>query len=143
MKAREIMTPNPEFVTLDDPVEQAARIMRDADVGVVPVVDGRERRLRGIITDRDIAVRYVAEGRKGPCRVRELMSNDLVTARVDDDVAQIMELMKFEQVRRVPIVDDNNTLIGIVAQADLALDGLSDRAVGEVVEKISKPSSNA
>jgi CBS domain-containing protein len=135
------MTQKPECVTLDDPVQLAAQIMRDSDIGVVPVVDGSQRRLKGIITDRDIAVRYVAEGRKGQCRIGELMSNDLVTARADDDIRQIIDLMKTEQVRRIPIVDDNHTLIGIVAQADLALDGVSDRVVGEVVEEVSKPVS--
>jgi CBS domain-containing protein len=140
MKAREIMTTNPESVTPSDSVQSAARIMRDSDVGIVPVVDDQQsRRLRGVITDRDITVRCVAEGRDGNCRVSDLMSNDLVTARPDDDVGQIMDRMKSEQIRRVPIVDDNNCLVGIVAQADLALDGPSDRAVGEVVEKISEP----
>jgi CBS domain-containing protein len=142
MKAREIMTSNPESVTPSDSVQSAARIMRDADVGIVPVVDDQQsRRLRGVITDRDITVRCVAEGRDGSCRVSDLMSNDLVTARPDDDVGQIMDRMKAEQIRRVPIVDDNNCLVGIVAQADLALEGPSDRAVGEVVEKISEPGS--
>ena len=140
MKAREIMTTNPESVTPSDSVQSAARIMRDSDVGIVPVVDDQQsRRLRGVITDRDITVRCVAEGRDGNCRVSDLMSNDLVTARPDDDVGHIMDRMKSEQIRRVPIVDDNNCLVGIVAQADLALDGPSDRAVGEVVEKISEP----
>ena len=140
MKAREIMTTNPESVTPSDSVQSAARIMRDSDVGIVPVVDDQQsRRLRGVITDRDITVRCVAEGRDGNCRVSDLMSNDLVTARPDDDVGQIMDRMKSEQIRRVPIVDDNNCLVGIVAQADLALDGPSDRAVGEVVERISEP----
>jgi CBS domain-containing protein len=140
MKAREIMTANPETVMRTDTVETAARVMRDADVGIVPVVDdGEHRRLRGVITDRDIAVRCIAEGRTGDCRVSDLMSNDLVTARPDDDVHQVMNRMKAEQVRRIPIVDDNNCLVGIVAQADLALDGASDRAVGDGVERISKP----
>jgi CBS domain-containing protein len=114
--------------------------MRDSDVGVVPVVDDNQTRtLRGVITDRDIAVRCVAEGRDGSCRVTDVMSKDLVTARPDDDVRTIMDAMKTEQVRRIPIVDDNNCLVGIIAQADIALDGPSDRAVGDVVEKISKP----
>lgn len=140
MKAREIMTANPESVTPADCVETAARVMRDADVGIVPVVDDDEhRRLRGVITDRDIAVRCVAEGRTGECSVRDLMSDDLVTARPDDDVRLVMDRMKAEQLRRIPIVDDNNRLIGIVAQADLALEGATERAVGDVVERISQP----
>jgi len=139
MKAREIMTTNPECVTSADSIETAARIMRDSDVGIVPVVDDDEhRRLRGVITDRDIAVRGVAEGRAADCHVRDLMSDDLVTARPDDDVRHLMDRMKAEQLRRIPIVDDNNCLIGIVAQADLALEGPGDRALGDLVEKISQ-----
>ena len=140
VKVSDIMTRNPETVTSSDSVQQAARIMRDSDVGIVPVVDDAgSMRLRGVITDRDIAVRCVAEGKDGSCRINDLMSGDLVTARQDDDVRKLMDRMKTEQVRRIPVVDDNNRLIGIVAQADLALEGPSDRAVGEVVERISEP----
>jgi CBS domain-containing protein len=134
------MTADPETVSSSDSIQTAARIMRDSDVGIVPVVDDEgSRRLRGVITDRDIAVRCIAEGRDGNCRVSDLMSGDLVTARPDDDVSKVMDRMKAEQVRRIPVVDDNDRLVGIIAQADLALDGPSDRAVGDVVEKISEP----
>jgi len=140
MKARDIMTDNPDCVTPQDTVFEAARIMRDSDVGVVPVVEDRNsRRLAGIITDRDIAVRCVAEGRDANCAVADLMSSDLVTARPDDDVKRIMDQMKSEQVRRIPVVDDDNRVLGIIAQADLALEGPGDRKVGEVVERISEP----
>lgn len=140
VKVSDIMTRNPECISLSDSVQEAARIMRDSDVGIVPVVDDSSSlRLRGVITDRDIAVRCVAEGKDGSCRVNDLMSGDLVTVREGDDVRKLMDRMKTEQVRRIPVVDDNNRLIGIVAQADLALEGPSDRAVGEVVERISEP----
>jgi len=140
MKARDIMTANPESVTASDSIQTAARIMRDSDVGIVPVVDDEgSRRLRGVITDRDIAVRCVAEGRDGTCRVSDLMSGDLVTARPDDDVSKVMDRMKTEQVRRIPVVDDSDRLVGIIAQADIALDGPGDKAIGDVVEKISEP----
>ncbi len=140
MKARDIMTADPESVSASDSIQTAARIMRDSDVGIVPVVDDEDsHRLRGVITDRDIAVRCVAEGRDGACRVSDLMSGDLVTARPDDDVKIVMERMKSEQVRRIPVVDDSDRLVGIIAQADIALEGPSDQAVGDVVEKISEP----
>ena len=140
MKARDIMTANPESVTATDSIQAAARIMRDSDVGIVPVVDDEgSRRLRGVITDRDIAVRCVAEGRDGNCRVSDLMSGDLVTARPDDDVSKVMDRMKTEQVRRIPVIDDSDRLVGIIAQADIALDGPGDKAIGDVVEKISEP----
>ena len=82
MKARDIMTADPQCVTTQDSAALAARIMRDSDVGIVPVVDdASSRRLRGVVTDRDIALRCVAEGRNGDCRVSELMSGDLITGR--------------------------------------------------------------
>lgn len=140
MRASEIMTADPQTVSPSDSVQQAARIMRDSDVGIVPVVDASgDRRLRGVITDRDIAVRCVAEGKDVTCLVGDMMSNDIVTVRPDDDVSQVMDRMKSEQVRRIPVVDDNDCLVGIIAQADLALEGGNDRAVGDVVEKISEP----
>ena len=140
MKVSDIMTRNPECVTPSDSVQQAARIMRDSDIGIVPVVDDSSSlRLRGVITDRDIAIRCVAEGKDGSCRITELMSGDLVTVRESDDVGRVMDRMKSEQVRRIPVVDDNNRLIGIVAQADIALDGPSEKDVGELVERISEP----
>ena len=140
MKAREIMTSKLECVTPQDSVSEAARIMRDRDVGIVPVVDDRStNRLAGVITDRDITVRCIAEGRDGSCTVSEVMSSDIITARPDDDVNRIMERMGADQVRRVPVVDDDNRIVGIIAQADIALEGPSDRKVGEVVERISEP----
>jgi len=140
MKAREIMTSNPDCVTPQDSVVEAARIMRDRDVGIVPVVEDRSsNRLAGVVTDRDIAVRCVAEGRDASCSVSELMSSNVVTARPDDDVKRIMEQMGTEQIRRVPVVDEDNRVVGIIAQADLALEGPGDKKVGEVVERISEP----
>ena len=139
MRARDIMTPDPQCVTPSDTVTEAARIMRDSDVGIVPVIDdSNSMRLAGVITDRDIAIRCVAEGRDGTCRVSDLMSAEVVTALPDDDVSRVMDRMKTEQVRRIPIVDGDQRLVGIIAQADIALE-TDDRSAGDVVEKISEP----
>ena len=141
MKARDIMTADPQCVTTQDSATAAARIMRDRDVGIVPVVDDESsRQLRGVITDRDIALRCVAEGRNGDCLVSELMSGELITVRPDDDLDRVMSRMKTEQVRRIPVVDESDRLVGIIAQADVALEGPGDREVGQVVERISEPS---
>jgi CBS domain-containing protein len=138
MKARDIMTSNPRCVTASDSISRAAEIMRDTDVGIVPVVeDSGSMRLAGVVTDRDIAVRIVAEGRGGDVNVREIMSSGLATVRPDDDLNRVTELMKREQVRRVPVVEGDR-LVGIIAQADVAREG-KDRKTGEVVEKISEP----
>ncbi len=137
MKARDIMTANPRTVTPDDSISRAAEIMRDTDVGIVPVVeDSGTMRLAGVVTDRDIAVRIVAEGRDNRVNVREIMSSGLATVRPDDDVARVTELMKSEQVRRIPVCEGDR-LVGIIAQADVAREG-RDRKTGDVVEKISR-----
>jgi CBS domain-containing protein len=142
MKAREIMTRDPLVVTPNDTVSRAAQIMRESDVGIVPVVDDDgSRRLRGIITDRDIAVRHVAERHTDDCRVRDHMTDRVSKADPDDDVERILETMQREQIRRVPIVEDGDRLVGIVAQADIAVDLGPDRSrdVQETVEEISQP----
>jgi len=119
---------------------RAAEIMRDSDVGVVPVVeDHSTMRLAGIVTDRDIAVRVVAEGRNSnEIRTRDVMSSGLSTVDAEADVDEVMDLMKRNQVRRIPVVEGER-LVGIIAQADIATDLGSDRKTGDVVQKISEP----
>ncbi len=139
MKAREIMTPDPFFVTPDQSLIQAAKIMREHDVGIVPVVqDQTNHRLIGVVTDRDITVRHVAEGHEGDCLVREAMSEHLVTARPDEDLDSIMKKMQDRQIRRIPVVE-NNELIGIIAQADVAVHCDQPEGVKKTVEGISNP----
>jgi len=141
MKAQDIMSRNPATVTPATRVRQAAKLMKDEDVGIVPVVEeGGTKRLVGLLTDRDIAIRLVAEGRDPDLvEVRELMSGNPKTARPDDDVSKVMDLMGREQVRRVPIVDDRGALVGIVAQADVALEARDESKVEDTVERISQP----
>lgn len=141
MLAREIMTEKVECVSPDDKLSRAASLMRDLDVGIVPVVEGNDgaMRLTGVITDRDIAVRHVAEGHGPDCLVEEAMSrNDLVVAAPDDNVDNVMRQMRDRQVRRVPVVDGGR-LVGIISQADLAVDYGDDSEVGQTVERISEP----
>ena len=122
MRARDIMTSNPLVVTGEDTISHAAEIMRDAEVGIVPVVDDREhRRLIGVITDRDIAVRCVSHKHVPACDVRLHMSGDhLHTVTPDDDVDRVIEAMAHDQVRRIPVVAEDGRLIGMISQADLA-----------------------
>ena len=139
MKIQDVMTRDPSCVTPDTPAREAARLMKDEDIGIVPVVDGDGRQLVGVVTDRDIALRVVAEGRESDTRVRDVMSRDtLATCRPDGDLNEVMDLMAQEQVRRVPIVDDRGSLVGIVSQADVVRasnDGKAERTV----EEISRP----
>jgi CBS domain-containing protein len=143
MKAREIMTREPQVVTPDETVSRAAQIMREANVGLVPVVDDHASgRLRGVITDRDIAIRHVADGHTDDCRVSDHMSSGLTHVAPDDDVREVLQAMQREQVRRLPVVEDGDRLVGIIAQADIAVDMASDspREVSETLEEISRPS---
>ena len=141
MKIQEIMTRDPSNVTADATVREAAQVMKRENVGIVPVVDGQnERRLVGLVTDRDIAIRCIAEGKDGTCRVRDVMStDDLATCKVNDDVENVMSAMRSEKVRRIPIVDERGSLVGIVSQADVLLKTRDTGRAGETVEQISEP----
>ncbi|HEY0970318.1 MAG TPA: CBS domain-containing protein [Gemmatimonadales bacterium] len=141
MKAREIMTKNPRTVTPDTRLQEAARLMQSENVGLIPVVEGKDSgNLVGVVTDRDIAVRVVAEGRDpSSVSVRDVMSSNVRTCREDANVDDVMEVMGSEQVRRVPIVDERGGLVGIVAQADVVRQAKSDRKAERTVEKISEP----
>ena len=132
---RELMSSNPRSIESDQPVFEAAKIMRDEDVGLLPVVEGE--RLLGTITDRDITIRVIAE-QKDPSSVqaREIASTDLVTVDPQQDLSEALRLMAQHQVRRLPVVEEGR-LVGIVAQADVAREG-SDSQTGELVEEISK-----
>jgi CBS domain-containing protein len=141
VKARDLMTSDKlECVTRQDSLTRAAQIMRDSDIGAVPVVeDSTSMRLVGVITDRDITVRHVAGDNADDCVVGDHMSEGrLFTARPDDDVDTVLRTMKDQQVRRVPVVDGER-LVGIIAQADVARSHVDDEDTGEVVERISEP----
>lgn len=141
MKIQEIMTRNPSCVTADASVRDAAQIMRREDVGIVPVVEAAgDRKLIGLVTDRDIAIRCIADGKDGTCRVRDVMSaDDLATCSADDDVDDVMDAMSKEKVRRIPIVDERGSLVGIVSQADVVRKANDDSKAQQTVERISEP----
>ena len=140
MKAQDIMTKNPRTVTPETDVREAAQIMKSENVGVVPVVESSgSKKLVGLLTDRDIAVRVVAEG-KTSARVQEIMSGSPRTVKAGDSVDDVMDLMGKQQVRRVPVVDDRGDLVGIVAQADVVREAKDDKKAERTIEKISEPS---
>jgi CBS domain-containing protein len=139
MKAREIMSSDLECVTRQDSLTRAAQLMKQADIGAVPVVDdSSSMRLVGVITDRDITTRHVAGDNADDCTVGDHMTEGrLFTCSPDDEVEQVLRTMKSEQVRRVPVVEGER-LVGIIAQADIS--HLSDdRQVHDTVERISEP----
>lgn len=141
MRIQEIMTKDPSCVTPDSTVREAAQLMSREDVGIIPVVDAQSsNRLVGVVTDRDIAIRCVAEGKDGTCSVREVMSSDdLATCGEDDEVDSLMEAMRSEKVRRVPIVDERGSLVGIVSQADVFRKTPGGDTAQRTVQRISEP----
>ena len=140
MKCSEVMTVNPSCCLVTDTVRRAAELMKSEDVGPVPIIsDPENRRLEGIITDRDIVLKVVAEDRDpNTTRISEVMTIDVVTSRINDDAHKAVRLMEEHQVRRIPIVNDNGQLVGIVSQADVATRMKDPRETAEVVKEISQ-----
>jgi CBS domain-containing protein len=137
---REVMTREPACCQTADSLVRVAQIMKTQDVGAVPVADGPSRKLVGMITDRDIVIKAVASGRS--CEsgtVRDVMTTDIVTCLEDDDVQTAVSRMAERKIRRIPVVDQNGVLCGIIAQADIATRVHRDKTTGELVEAISEP----
>ncbi len=132
----DVMMPEVRSVTSDTSVQHAARLMREADVGSLPVLDGE--RVVGVVTDRDIALRTVADGKGPDTPVGEVASRDIVSVRPEQDLDEALRLMAEHQVRRQPVVEQDGRLVGIFAQADAAMEADPSR-VGEVLEEISEP----
>jgi CBS domain-containing protein len=132
---REAMTSSPATVEPGTSAQDAARLMQSKDVGSLPVVEGD--RLVGMITDRDLALRLVGEGRSADTPVGELASKDVVTIDPQQEVVEAARLMAEHQLRRLPVCEEDGKLVGILAQADVAQIG-HDELTGEVVQKISK-----
>jgi CBS domain-containing protein len=136
MKISDVMTRDVQTVRPDQTAREAAGFMLSADAGAIPVTDGD--RLMGMITDRDIAVRGVAQGHGPDTPVRDLMSSDIVAARIDDDTDEVAARMSQAQVRRLPVLDDQQKLCGIVSLADLTQKGDGYDAE-QVLEGVSEP----
>ena len=139
MRVKEIMTPEPYCCAILEPAQNAARMMKDWDVGSLPVVaDQHSWKLKGIVTDRDLCAVLVEGKDPGTIPVAAVMTRDPATCKPEDDADSCAKIMQEHQVRRVPVVDDQGNCIGIVALADLALKG-KRRHVSETVAEISKP----
>jgi CBS domain-containing protein len=137
-KISEVMSTDVQTISPDASIEEAAQEMRDGDFGLLPV--GEEEQLLGVITDRDITVRAVAEGKDPSTPVRDVMSEGVISAHEDDSVEDAARVMSDHQIRRLPIVDGDQRLVGIVSLGDFAVDS-SD--IGPVVEALSDISSPA
>ena len=131
----DVMTTDVEVVRPEETLRNAARAMADLDVGSLPVCNGR--RLVGMITDRDIAVRAVAEGKSVDTQVNEVMTDDVVWCSETDDVEDVLQQMGDAQIRRIPVIDDDRNLVGIVSLGDIALE--EHEEVDEALRDISIP----
>lgn len=142
MEAREIMTDNPACCTPQTSIREAAQMMAEHDCGCLPVLDDLQaRHVQGVVTDRDLALRAIAQGRDFDTPVREVMSDSPACCRLDSDIRDVEQIMAERQVRRVPVLDDQDRCVGMIAQADLAREtrAVGNREVGRVVESISEP----
>ena len=136
MKISEVMTRNVKTVTPDTTAQEAAGFMLSEDAGSMPVSEGD--RLIGMVTDRDIAVRGVAKGRGPETPVRELMTDQVICVREDDDVDDVASKMSETQVRRLPVVDEDDRLCGIVSRGDLSRE-TNDESAHQALEGVSQP----
>ena len=133
---RDVMSADPRAVDAGKPVAEAAQMMKNEDVGLTPVVEGDK--LVGTLTDRDIAVRVVAEGRDpGSTSVGDVASKNVVTVTPQQDLDDALSLMAQHQIRRLPVVEEGGRLVGVVAQADVAMSA-DHSETGEMVKRISQ-----
>lgn len=135
VKCREIMTANVTTATREMTLREVARLLREGDMGSVPVVQGG--RLVGIVTDRDIVVRAIAEGKGPETPVAEAMTTEIFSVRPDDFAFEAVRLMGDRQVRRIPVVEADGSLAGIISMADVALEMEDEREIAETLEEIS------
>ena len=139
-KCNEVMTSNPVCCLPTDSVAKAAGLMKSKDIGSIPVIENEQtKKLVGIVTDRDLALKIIAEGRDPKTtNVEAVMAHNVVTCRIDDDVQKALDSMADFQLRRIPIVDNNNQIVGIIAQADVATRVDEPEKTGEMVMEISQ-----
>lgn len=137
VRCRDIMTAKVSTASGEMTLAQIAQMMRDGDIGVLPVVESETNKLVGIVTDRDVVVRAVAENKDAETPVSEVMTTELYTAQPDDFAFAAIRTMGERQVRRIPIVDEQGVLQGIVSMADVALEMEDEREIAETLEEIS------
>ncbi|MDQ3634037.1 MAG: CBS domain-containing protein [Acidobacteriota bacterium] len=138
IKCREIMSKNVSTANSKASLQDVAKLLRDNDIGILPIVEDGTNKLVGLVTDRDIVVRAVADGKSvTETNVSDVMTTELFTAKPDDFAFEAVRTMGNKQVRRVPIVDDEGVLQGIVSMADVALEMEDEKEIAETLEEIS------
>ncbi len=134
-RCREIMTSDVKTANREMSLQETARLMREGDMGAMPVVEGEK--LVGIVTDRDIVVRAIAEGKSSDTRIGDVMTTEIFSVKPDDFVFEAIRLMGDKQVRRIPVITETGELAGIIAMADIALEMEDEREIAETLEEIS------
>ena len=142
MQVQEIMSTAVECCTPGDTAQRAASFMRDADAGAIPVIASKDNpTVIGVVTDRDLCMDVVAAGRDPhQVHVQQCMTREVVTCRPDDDTDIVADMMAEKQIRRVPVVNEDNTIVGIVSLSDIARSATSAAEVGEILNDILEPS---
>jgi len=138
-RCREIMTRSVKTASREMTLREVAALMRDGDMGAMPVVE--DGKLVGIVTDRDIVVRAIADGKDASTAIGDVMTTEIFSARENDFVFEAIRLMGDRQVRRVPIINEAGELVGIIAMADVALETEDEREIAETLEEISSGSA--
>jgi CBS domain-containing protein len=136
MKVREVMSRDVQVARPDDSLRSVAQTMAQADIGALPVCDGQ--RLQGMVTDRDIAIRGVAQGLNADTPVRQVMTGNLEFLYAEDDLDRAADKMASSQIRRLPVVDESQQLVGIISLGDLSREH-KEKVVGRTLEDISEP----
>lgn len=139
LRCRDIMTSDVKTATRGSTLQQVAELMRQGDMGSIPVVE--DGKLVGIVTDRDIVVRSIAEGKDASSPIGDSMTTEIYSVRPDDYAFEAIRLMGDKQIRRVPVVSENGDLAGIIAMADIALEMEDEREIAETLEEISSGSA--
>lgn len=138
-KCSDVMTKNPICCLPSDLAAKAARLMKSENIGSVPVIESEQsRNLVGIVTDRDLALKIIAEGRPATTTVDEVMTREVVTCHSNDSLQKALDAMSEHQLRRIPVVDDDYKIVGIIAQADVATRAGQPAKTAEVVKEISQ-----
>ena len=138
-KCSEVMTKNPVCCLPNDSVAKAAELMKSQNIGSIPVIDEQTQKLVGIVTDRDLALKIVAKGRDAKStNVEAVMTHKVVTCLADDDLQKALDAMAEHQLRRIPVVDNDNKIVGIIAQADVATRVDQPEKTAEMVKEISQ-----
>jgi len=144
MKASEVMTKNPVFCLSSDMAVKAAKLMKSENVGSIPIVEnGNTQELKGIVTDRDLVMKIVAEGLDAKStQIQVVMTHKVVTCLADDDLQKVVDIMSDNQLRRIPVINENRKILGMISQADVAIHYDRPEKTAAMVKEISQENVN-